>query len=147
MARLKSKTVKSFGGVDSVGDVKAEAHFDNQVKDVNYNVQSLEVQSQTHLEDDVGHGSAAIIRAFEFAINPLAFQEAKPTKQELFNAHHKYIETALWKDGMKVMPEVNPRIQVDEKNMRYTIFVGAQPMKGHLLREQPKTLAQIAHGR
>ena len=83
---------------------------------------------------------------FEFGMNIEAFKHAQPTKQELFNAHHKFIETALWKDGLKVIPEVHPRITIDEKQLKYRIFVGAQPMKGHILREQPQTLSQLTHG-
>ena len=53
---------------------------------------------------------------------------------------------ALWRDGMKVMPEVSPRIVIDEKAMMYKIFVGAQPNRGHILTERPRTLTEIAHG-
>ena len=138
MARVKSTEVQKFGGTDSLGHVKMDGH--------DHDVQSLEAQSKTKLEDDTGHGNAAIIRCFDFAMNPQAFLEAKPTKQMLFNAHYKGIEVALWRDGMKVIPEVNPRIVVDEKAMKYKIFVGATPMKGHILTERPRTLSEIAHG-
>lgn len=130
--------VRKFGGTEELGQVKMNGH--------DHNVQSIEAQSKTKLEDDAGHGNAAIIRCFKFGINPKVFQEHPPTKQELFNSHHKGIEIALWRDGMKVIPDVNPRIVIDQKNMSYLIFVGAQPMKGHILREQPKTLSEIAHG-
>lgn len=137
MARKKSVDVQKFGGVQELGSVKTEH---------NYDLSSLEVKSETHLEDDHGGGGAAIVRMFEFGMNPQAFQEARPTKQDLFNAHYKGIEVALWKDGMKVIPEVNPKIVLDEKKGKYMIFVGAQPMRGHILREQPKTLAEQIHG-
>lgn len=130
--------VRKFGGTEEMGHVKMNGH--------DHDVQSIEAESETKLEDDVGHGNAAIIRCFKFGINPKAFQEHPPTKQELFNSHHKGIEIALWRDGLKVLPDVNPRIVIDQKNMSYQIFVGAQPMKGHILREQPKTLSQLAHG-
>lgn len=146
MKRPKSKEVKSFGGVESVGKVVEENAKNAPVKDVNYDVQSLEVQSETHLEDDDGSGGAAIVRCFEFGINPIAFQQAQPTKQDLFNSHFKGIEIALWKDGLKVMPEVNPKVVIDDKTMKYQIFVGAQPMRGHILREQPRLLKQLVHG-
>lgn len=135
--RVKPIEVQKFGGVDELGHTKMHG-YDHDVKD-------LEVQSKTKLEDDIGYGKEAIIRCFEFGINPLAFKEHPPTKQELFNAHYKGIEVALWKDGLKVIPEVNPRIVIDEQNMRYKIFVGAHPMKGHLVLANPQTLKQIAH--
>lgn len=144
--RLKKLDVQKFGGVDELGNVAAENTINPVGDDVNYDVRSLEVKSDTKLEEDEGTGGAAIVRMFEFGMNPEAFKQYQPTKQELFNSHYKGIELALWKDGLKVMPEVNPRIVVDEKAMRYQIFVGAQPMRGHILREQPKKLSELVHG-
>lgn len=149
MARLKKPkeiTVQKFGGTEKVGDVNAEAAFDDQVKDVNYEVQSLEAKSQTKLEDDDGGGNAAIIRCFTFGMNLQTLLEVKPTKQEIFNSHLKGIEVALWRDGMKIMEEVPPRITFDAENMRYQIFVSARPMRGHILHERPQTLKEIVHG-
>ena len=100
-------------------------------------------ESKTHLEDDTGSGDAAIIRMFEFGVNHEAFKQHQPTKQELFNSHYKGIEVMLWRDGLKVMPEVEPQLTFNKKKTKYRIFVGAKPMKGHLLTEQPKTLSQI----
>lgn len=148
MAKRSKKTidVQKFGGVDDAGKFVETDAKDAPVKDVHYDLQNLEVQSQTHLEDDHGGGGSAIIRMFEFGMNPLAFSQHRPSKQELFNSHFKGIELALWRDGMKVIPEVNPRIIVDEKAGSYKIFVGAQPQKGHTLTEQPRTLSQQIHG-
>ncbi len=107
------------------------------------NVSAIETKSETHLEDDKGTGGAAIIRMFEFAANPIAFKQHKPTKQELFNYHAKGIEVMLWKDGMKVLTEVDPKVTINQKKSKYRIFVGAVPQKGHLLTERPQTLSQI----
>lgn len=109
-------------------------------------VQQVEAASKTHLEDDEGGGGAAVIRMFEFGMNPQAFGDHQPTRQELFNSHYKGIELALWRDGLTVIPEVNPRIVIDNDKQTYKIFVGAQPSRGHLLYEQPRTLAQQIHG-
>ena len=114
-------------------------------KDLLWNANKIDAQSDTKLEDDKGTGTPVIIRVFEFAANPEAFKQHKPTKQELFNSHYKGIEVLLWKDGMKVYPEVNPRITINKKKTKYRIFVAATPQKGHLLMEKPKTLAEIAH--
>lgn len=108
-------------------------------------ISKVEAQSETHLEDDMGTGGAAIIRMFEFSANPEAFHQHTPTRQELFNYHYKGIETLLWADGLKVIPEVNPKITINKAKTKYRIFVGAVPQKGHILREQPQTLGQIAH--
>lgn len=139
MAKLKKTLdVQKFGGTESLGTTKMNG-FD-------HDVQTVEAQSKTKLEHDEGYGNAAIIRCFEFGMNPESFKLYQPTKQELFNSHFKGIEVALWKDGLKVIPEVNPRIVVEEKEMKYKIFVGAAPMRGHILRERPRTLSEIAHG-
>lgn len=114
--------------------------------DENWNdISQIDTQSQTHLEDDKGTGDAAIIRMFEFAANPEAFKQHTPTRQELFNYHHKQIEITLWGDGMKVIPEVPPRLTINKAKTKYRIFVGAKPMKGNLLPYQPQTLSQIAN--
>lgn len=159
MATIKRKKVaevQKFGGVDAMGSLRDEGNLtpfhselsntDYLHENVSHDLQSIEVTSDTHLEDDAGGGGAAIIRCFEFGINPLAFKEYTPTKQELFNSHYKGIETALWRDGMKVIPEVNPRIVVNYKAGKYSIFVGAQPMRGHILQEQPRTLSEQING-
>ena len=135
--RQKVTEVAKFGGVEDLGGVKTDHAYD---------LKDIEVKSKTNIEDDSGFGGAAIIRMFEFGINPEAWKQHQPTMQELFNAHYKGIEVALWKDGLKVLPDVNPRLVVDSTNMRYRIFVGAQPMKGHILNEKPKTLKELVHG-
>lgn len=158
MAKRSKRTldVQKFGGVDKLGSVKDESitKFTSGMtggtslhKDVNYDTSSLEVQSETHLEDDHGGGGAAIVRMFEFGINPQAFKEYTPTKQELFNSHRKGIETALWMDGMTVIPEVAPKVVLDSKGGKYMIFVGAKPSRGHLLNEEPQTLSEQIHGK
>lgn len=157
MARKAKKTleVQKFGGVENRGTVRDEnitafrSEMSGQTythQNTQYDLQDIEVQSDTKLEDDTGQGGAAIVRMFAFGMNPIAFAQYRPTNQELFNSHYKGIEAALWKDGMKVLPDVNPRVVIDEKKQQYMIFVGAAPQKGHLLKEKPQTLTEIAHG-
>lgn len=141
--RKKIKEVAKFGGIDELGKANLNGH--------SHDVSSLETMSETRLEDDLGRGQTAVIRCFEFGINPVAFQKARAagmqvSKQDLFNAHHKGIELELWKDGLKVMPDVQPTVLVNEKAMKYKIFVGARPYKGHSMSQRTQTLSQIAHG-
>ena len=142
MARRINKTeeVQKFGGTEDLGQVDLHGYA--------HDAKSIEVQSSTKLEQDEGSGNAAVIRCFEFGINLEAFKQHKPTKQELFNSHAKGIEISLWRDGLKVIPDVTPRIVVNEKDMKYQIFVGAQPNRGHILPYdvKTKTLKEIAHG-
>ena len=105
-----------------------------------------QAESTTHLEDDVGYGKAAIIRQFTFKTNPQTFKNEPPSKQQLFNAHLKQIEIMLWQDGMKIMTDVEPQLKMGKK--KYTIIVGAVPMRGQMLPSgvQPQLLKDIAHG-
>lgn len=135
--KSKSVEVAQFGGEQQLGTVKMGHDYD---------LSTMEAESQTKLEHDEGHGAAIVIRCFKFRFNPEVLNHYTPTKQELFNAHHKGIEIALWKDGLTVFPDVNPRIVINEQDMTYEIFVGAKPSKGHILHENPKTLKEIVHG-
>lgn len=134
----KTVEVQKFGGEEKLGETQLHGY--------NHDVNSIETQSKTTLEQDTGEGGAVIIRCFTFGINPEAFKQYAPTKQELFNSHYKGIEIALWKDGLKVMPDVHPRIVIDQQKGQYQIFVGAQPARGHLLMERPQTLSEIVNG-
>lgn len=110
-----------------------------------WEVNQMQAQSETKIEDDIGTGAAAIIRMFEFGINYDAFSQHQPTKQELFDSHKKGIEIMLWKDGMAVMDDVPPKVTMGKKS--YRIFVGAKPLKGHILTQKPQTLSEIVHGK
>lgn len=138
MARKKKIDVQKFGGMEDVGNV--------QLNGFGHDVKSVEAQSDTKLEYDEGVGAPAVIRCFTFGMNPETFRNHQPTRQELFNSHVKGIEIALWKDGLAVFPDVEPRLLIDEQAMQYKIFVGAKPSRGHLLSQTPQTLKQIAHG-
>ncbi len=143
---VNTVTKETFTGTTSdVVKVVEQNAVNSPVKDIPWEASQLNTESKTHLEDDSGTGAAAIIRIFTFAANPEVFKVHKPTKQELFNYHSKFIEMMLWKDGMKVVPEVAPKILINRKKTKYRIMVGAMPQKGHILREQPQTLTEIAH--
>lgn len=118
---------------------------DAPAENFKWDAAKAEATSETHLEDDTGHGGVAIIRQFTFKTNPQKFREAPPTKQELFNAHLKQIEILLWQDGMKIMTNVEPRLTLNKKKTQYTIFVGALPMRGQMLPwdNQPKLLKEL----
>lgn len=135
----KELELQKFGGTDELGAVK--------VHGFNHDVSSIEEQSKTSLEQDIGVGQVAVIRCFEFKANMEAFKEHPIGKQELFNHHLKGIEIALWRDGLKIMPEVEPRVVFEDEQGLYKIFVGSIPMKGQLVLDKPLTLTEIAHGR
>lgn len=135
---------------ESVSETKhivEENAIDAPVKDIHWEASQIDTESETHLEDDEGYGGVAVVRMFEFSKNPQSFRDHPPTKQELFNSHLKGIEVMLWKDGLQIMPEVEPRVGVGKK--KYRIFVGAEPARGHMLpwNVKPQKLGEITHGR
>lgn len=131
--------------------VKVINTVDNKEKVHDYDVKQGEVHSDIKLEADEGYGKTIVIRSFDFKVNPQAFKERTPSKQDLFNAHVKQIEIVLWKDGLKVMPDVAPQLIMDKKRRGYRIVVGAEPEKGQLINslvlDKQQTLSQAAHGR
>lgn len=123
-----------------------------------WSVKSLEAESDTKLESDVGEGQAITLRHFWFKPNPEEFKKRIPTAQELLNSHLKQMEIELWKDSWSVFPEVEPRLLFFDKLYRpvshtsdkieyYCFIVAAVPSKGSLLSylDKPKKLAEIAH--
>lgn len=150
MAKRKIKDVAKFGGVDQLGQVTTDLHSDIGGKHNVYDASNVEAKSEkTHLEDDKGEGNAVVIRRFTFQMNlehPELFIERRPGKQEIFNSHTSGIEMALWKDGLNLFLEVQPRITFDEKKFQYSIFVAAKPSRGQTLQERPQTLSEVANG-
>ncbi len=118
---------------------------DSPVKDIHWQGREMSVESDTKLEDDRGSGEAIIIRTFSFGVNPKAWKEYIPTKQELFNSHIKGMEVILWKDGLTIFHEVTPRVIFSKDKKIYQIFVGAKPARGHTLVDKPRTLSKIIH--
>lgn len=117
---------------------------DSPVSDVNWHANQVSAKSEVHLEDDQGQGDPVILRMFEFSANPETFKLFKPSKQDLFNSHAKFMEVSLWRDGMAVVPDIEPRVILSKRQMKYKIFVGARPMKGQLLLGvSPKRLTEL----
>lgn len=133
----KVQEVAKFGGVDELGSVLMHGQ--------KHEASTIEAKSEkAHLEDDIGQGAALIIRQFTFGINPEAFKDHQPSKQELFNFHWKGIEMMLWKDGLMAFDGVPPRLVFNKEKSNYQIFVASRPARGNVLLETPQTLSQIA---
>ena len=106
--------------------------------------QDLAVKADQPLIDSAT-GEPFVIRMFDFKWNPLIklqqIREAKSRKQELFNAHAKYIRDFLWKDGLKVREDHDPRLIFNKTG--YRIAVLCQPRSGVGVFEKPTTLQRI----
>lgn len=162
MARKKTKKLEEELKV-SVKNDKAESPIDTIIKDEkgkesDWNVKTLEVESDTKLESDKGEGQIFVLRNFFFKPNLEEFKKQIPTAQEILNSHLKQIEIELWKDEWVIFPEVQPRLvfmdkafnmvpAYDPKLEYYTFIIAAVPAKGSLLShyDRPKTLTEIAH--
>ena len=94
---------------------------------------------------DSATGKPFIIRVFDYKWNPITkpqdIERAKINKQEFFNAHAKYIRDFLWKDGLKVREDHDPRLVF--KKDGYKIAILCQPRLGVNVFEKPTTLQRI----
>lgn len=114
-------------------------------EDGTYQGQTIEVSSDTKLEQDTGTGEVFIMRTYEFGANPLMFKDGFPHPQELFNSHMKGIAGMLWQDGLSPATELEPRVIYTPDRKKYLIMVWARPSLGQSVIDTPKTLTEIIH--
>lgn len=120
-------------------------------EDGDWRGQTVEVKSDTKLEEDTGTGEVIVIRSFEFGANPATFKEYEknygrlPYAQEIFQSHMKGILSLLWQDGLSPVEEIPPRLILSKKKDKYMIMVGARPQLGQTILEKPQTLSEIAN--
>lgn len=160
--RKKVLEVQKFGGTEDLGIVKEEGNKQNfhsylsnkefQKEDVSWDTHSIETQSTTTLETDQGDGRAVVIRNYKFKIDAEVLTKfyltttQYPNKQDLFNSVVKFIELSLWRDGLQVFPDTEPRVLISDSYTEFEVFVGATPKRGEMLLEAPKTLSQLVNG-
>lgn len=108
-----------------------------------YRGQTVEVKSDTHLEQDQGTGEAIIVRTYQFATNPQAFRDAPPTTQDIFQSHRKGIAAMLWQDGLSPIEGIDPVLIFSKDKSSYLIMVSARAMMGETFIDTPKTLTEI----
>lgn len=114
-------------------------------EDGDWQGQTVQVQSDKHLEDDLGTGDPVVIRTYGFAVNVEAFSKHTPTSQEIFDGHKKGIAGLLWQDGLTPIEEVEPRVFLSKDKTRYFITVAAKPQLGQSIVDNTQTLSQIAN--
>lgn len=111
--------------------------------------QTIEVNSDTKLEQDTGEGDPIILRSYVFKANPQTFKDFKdkhgtfPPAQAIFSSHQKGIEAMLWQDGLEPAQEIAPRVIIGKKGDEYLIMVGTRVRRGHTLLQKTKTLTEI----
>lgn len=145
----KDKKQFFIKGKDIITDPDAPIvsdEFIDKREDGEYTGQTIEVQSETKLEQDTGTGNAIVLRTYEFRVHPDYLKpEAKlPHPQEIFQSHMKGIAGMLWSDGLTPETGIDPRIIFSRDKKTYLIMVWASPQIGQVLTEKPKTLSEIA---
>ena len=106
------------------------------VKDIVWEGQ--EIVSEKFEIHDPGVGQPVILRTFEFKLNPALPKNIKFTKQDIFKSHEEMIKTMLWGDGMLILDEKHPKVQISKKQNKYRIFVLCTPRE--VLLDKPTTI-------
>ncbi|MEK6882318.1 MAG: hypothetical protein AABY22_22050 [Nanoarchaeota archaeon] len=106
--------------------------------------QDLAVKADTPLIDSAT-GKKIIIRKFEFEWDKkIKLQDkmnAQYDKQAFFNSHAKYIKDFLWKDGLSVLENQDPKMIFNEKG--YVIAIACEAKLGVSIFEKGMTLQDI----
>ena len=104
----------------------------------------LAVKADTPLIDSAT-GKKVIIRKFDFEWNkntkPEDKMNAQYNKQEFFNSHAKYIRDFLWKDGLSILENEDPKMNFNKKG--YIIAVACEARWGVSIFEKGMTLQDI----
>lgn len=132
----KKITGKKFKSIEK----KAKNLPSNKVEDLKWEGEELAAIAETKISDDKGTGKPYVIRFFDFGVNLETFKQHKPTAQELFNSHRKGIESLLWRDGLKPVQEVEPRLMFSKNNRYYRFVITCEPS---YLVDKPKTLSEL----
>ncbi len=147
-AKKSTKQVKYFiKGKEEITDKFAPAisdEFIDKQPEGDYSGQTIEVHSDTHLEQDAGTGESFILRTYEFRTSPEFLQGKFPSFQEIFDSHIKGIAGMLWGDGLTPATDLEPRIVLSKDKSKYLIMVWARPSIGQTIIEKPYTLGEIA---
>ena len=114
-------------------------------EDGDWQGQTVQVQSDKRLEDDLGVGEVTVLRTYGFAVNPEAFAQHTPNTQEIFDTHKKGIGAMLWQDGLTPREDVQPRVFLSKDRAKYFITVAAVPQMGQAVLDNTQTLSQIAN--
>ena len=106
--------------------------------------QDLATKADTPLIDSAT-GRKLIVRVFDFnwknGINKQDIEQRKNDKQGFFNSHAKYIKDFLWKDGLSVREDHDPKMIFNKKGYRIAVLCEAR--FGVSIFDKPTTLQDI----
>lgn len=109
--------------------------------DIEWEGEEVHAESDTKITDDKGKGYPVMLRFFTFASNPDVFRMHKPSAQELFDSHRKGIESLLWRDALRPLDAVEPRLMFSKDKKYYRFIITCIPME--VLVDTPKTLSEL----
>ena len=150
--KMAKKTKKEFfiKGKDVITDqdapVVSDEFLDKRQPEGDYHGQTIEVKSDTKLEQDTGTGEAMVMRTFQYIANKEMFKNGRPSSQAIFEAHQKDIAGLLWSDGLTPATDVEPTFIFTPDYSKYLIMVWARPSIGQTLVDNTKTLTEILNG-
>lgn len=107
---------------------------DAPTKDVAWTGQEVEFNTEAL---DKGEGKPIILRQFDFAI-PVGVE--LPDKKELASTYQKFIDSFLWKDGLRRIDDLRVVLQKD----KFFIFATCQPKTGAVLLDKPLKIQDYA---
>lgn len=89
--------------------------------------QDLAVKADTQLVDSAT-GKKLVIRMFDFewAKGMKRKQKEEANKQQIFNSHANYLKSFLWKDGLMVREDHDPKIIFTKTGYRIAILCEAR---------------------
>src|SRR3990167_4543982 len=106
--------------------------------------QDLATKAETPLIDSAT-GKKLIVRVFDFNWNKgmkkQDIERIKNDKQGFFNSHAKYVKDFLWKDGLSVREDHDPKMIFNKKGYRIAVLCEAR--FGVNIFEKPTTLQDI----
>ena len=94
---------------------------------------------------DAGVGKKLIIRVFDFnwgkKMKSQDIETIQNDKQAFFNSHARYIKEFLWKDGLSVRDDHDPKMLFNKKGYRIAVLCEAR--FGASIFDKPTTLQEI----
>ena len=94
---------------------------------------------------DSATGKKVIIRTFDFewkkGMKTQDRMNAQYNKQAFFNSHAKYIKDFLWKDGLSILENQDPKMIFNKKG--YRIAIACEARFGVSIFDKPTTLQDI----
>ena len=98
-------------------------------KNTEWTERDLAIKADTPLIDSAT-GKKLIVRVFDFdwkkRIMKEEIERAKNNKQDFFNSHAKYIRDFLWKDGLSIREDHDPKIIFNNKGYRIAVLCEAR---------------------